>query len=278
MIPLSRKRVAAVIPSKYRGQPKKDKDLQLLRAWRDFLHDNSLKVAFNSSFWKDAKDQLKLESNGKCAYCEANTEVVAHGDVEHYRPKSVYWWLVYTYDNYLYACQICNQVYKGDSFPVLGAFVFPEPAISAIFTDAQLLLLAGRISPDPIETNINFTLAQYETLHHQERPALINPYLDDPTLYIAYEADDNTREVKVVAKDIAYQPYIDAAEKYYGLNRVELRSFRYTVFKLFRALKRSYVENLPSDIKIEISDTLNDMRSDHYLFAGMIRYFDKNGV
>jgi hypothetical protein len=27
----------------------------------------------------------------------------------------------------------------------------------------------------------------------------------------------------VVAKEIAYQPYIDAAEKYYGINRVELK-------------------------------------------------------
>jgi hypothetical protein len=278
MIPLTRKRVAAIIPPKYRGQPKKDTDFQILKAWRDFLHDNSLKVSFNSSFWKDAKDQLKLESNGKCAYCEANTQVVAHGDVEHYRPKSVYWWLSYTYDNYVYACQICNQVYKGDSFPVLGAIVFPEPAISGVFTDTELLLLAGRISPDPIDTTINFTLAQYETAHHQERPALINPYLDDPTLYIAYEADDTTKEVKVVAKDIAYQPYIDAAEKYYGINRVELRSSRYTIFKVFRVLKQSYAQNLPLDTKTDIADTLNEMKSDKYIFAGMNRYFDEKGV
>jgi hypothetical protein len=74
-------------------------------------------LEFNSNVWKAAKPQLKLETGGKCAYCESPTDTVAHGDVEHYRPKSKYWWLAYCYENYLYACQICNQVYKGDEFP-----------------------------------------------------------------------------------------------------------------------------------------------------------------
>jgi hypothetical protein len=46
---------------------------------------------FNSNVWKVAKPQLKLESGSKCAYCESPTDSVAHGDVEHYRPKSKYW-------------------------------------------------------------------------------------------------------------------------------------------------------------------------------------------
>ena len=67
----------------------------------------------SSRVWKAAKPQLKIESGGKCAYCESPTDTVAHGDVEHFRPKSVYWWLAYCYDNYVYACQICNQVLQG---------------------------------------------------------------------------------------------------------------------------------------------------------------------
>jgi hypothetical protein len=32
--------------------------------------------------WKKAKKALKSETHGKCAYCESDTEKVAHGDVE----------------------------------------------------------------------------------------------------------------------------------------------------------------------------------------------------
>ena len=118
MIPLNRVRNSTVIKAKYRGSEKKAKDLALLNAQKDRLNGITSTITFDSTFWKLAKTQLKKESLGKCAYCEANTEVVAHGDVEHYRPKSVYWWLAYTYDNYLYACQICNQIYKSDNFPI----------------------------------------------------------------------------------------------------------------------------------------------------------------
>src|SRR4051794_7502532 len=117
MIPLNRVRTATAVKAVYRGAGKRNKDVELMLAQRAFLNDPTKKVQFKSTFWKDAKVQLKKESKGKCAYCEANTEVVAHGDVEHYRPKSLYWWLAYTYDNYLFACQICNQVYKSDHFP-----------------------------------------------------------------------------------------------------------------------------------------------------------------
>ncbi|MFN0301835.1 MAG: hypothetical protein ACKVQU_15945 [Burkholderiales bacterium] len=55
--------------------------------------------------WPKAKGQLKLDSSNKCAYCEADTAAVAHGDVEHFRPKSEYWWLAYCYDYYTLSCQ-----------------------------------------------------------------------------------------------------------------------------------------------------------------------------
>ena len=92
---------------------------------------------FKSSYWKPAKEQLKAEVHKKCAYCEAPVTVVAHGDVEHYRPKSEYWWLAYCYDNYLYSCQICNQVYKGNEFPIEGPRL-QEPPIDGGSTDAML--------------------------------------------------------------------------------------------------------------------------------------------
>ncbi|MEO5741647.1 MAG: hypothetical protein ABIS29_13735, partial [Vicinamibacterales bacterium] len=112
MTKLERVRTAAVIPAAFRGPGRIAKSLELLEG-----HVAGT-LEFNSNVWKAAKVQLKRETGGKCAYCESPTDTVAHGDVEHFRPKSKYWWLAYCYDNYLYACQICNQVHKGDEFPV----------------------------------------------------------------------------------------------------------------------------------------------------------------
>ncbi|MEL7002749.1 MAG: hypothetical protein AAFN93_08455 [Bacteroidota bacterium] len=277
MIRLTRSRSSSAIKAKYRGGEKKQVDAKLLFAWRDYLKDSEKKVKFKSSFWKTAKDQLKKETYGKCAYCESNTQVVAYGDVEHYRPKSIYWWLAYTYDNYLYSCQICNQRYKSNHFPV-GAHPYPEPVIEANTSDAQIKQLAGNISPDPLDVEDNYTLQRYLNEHKTEKAYLLNPYLDDPTIYFAYEADDNLEEVSVVPTSENFREFIEAAENYYGINRIELKNFRYRVFKNFRVLKKTYQlldqTGGDNDLKLEIEEQISEMLSGKYLFAGMNRYFD----
>ncbi len=102
MIPLERVRSKQAIPPSFRGKLRVNKALTLLPA-------PGAARAFDSKHWKKAKAQLKVETHGKCAYCEAPTSTVAYGDVEHFRPKSVYWWLAYCYDNYLFSCQICSR-------------------------------------------------------------------------------------------------------------------------------------------------------------------------
>jgi uncharacterized protein (TIGR02646 family) len=273
MIALERKRTAQAINAKFRGADKREKDKELMFAQRNFLNDADKKVEFKSPFWKTAKPQLKKESNGKCAYCEANTEVVAHGDVEHYRPKSTYWWLAYTYDNYLYACQICNQTYKSNNFPI-GGNQFPEPAITATTTDHKIEQLAGNISPDPIDIALNFTLQDYLDAHHDEEAHLLNPYFDNPTTYFAYEADDTTEEVSIVPTKPKYAIHVKAAEDFYGINRIELKNIRYSVYKNFRAFKMAYNALTDAPVKKEVKKQIEAMLSDKYLFAGMNRFFD----
>jgi len=273
MIELTRLRTQAAIKSKYRGAEKIAKDLEVLRAYRDVLKGVTTKIEFDSKFWTAAKQQLKRETKGKCAYCEGNTEVVAHGDVEHYRPKSVYWWLAYTYDNYLYACQICNQKYKSDNFPTQPQLMM-APNVDVNSTDAELIQLAGKISPDPFDILQNFTLAQFEADHLLEDAHLINPYHDDPTKYFAYEADDVIEEVKVIAAQPQFAKNVKAAEDYYGINRLELKQFRYSVFDSFRYCKRSVRELPDGSLKNDAKKLIKKMLSDKFLFAGMNRYFD----
>lgn len=274
MISLERLRTAGAIHAKYRGADKRERDKELMHARRSFLNDNTKPILFKSAFWKTAKTQLKKESFGKCAYCEANTDVVAHGDVEHYRPKSIYWWLAYTYDNYLFACQICNQTYKSDNFPIRGANLYPSPLLSDITTDAEINLLVGNISPDPIDIALNYTLQTYADEHLREQALLLNPYFDNPETYFAYEADDVTQEVKIIPRRNEYSIYVRAAEDFYGINRIELKNLRYSVYKNFRAFKLALPALTDAGIRREVQQQIDSMLSSRYNFAGMIRYFN----
>ncbi len=85
-------------PAGFAGEQRIEKNLALIRLQQD--GGELPKV------WKQAKTHLKAETRGKCAYCESATSTVAYGDVEHFRPKSVYCWLAYCYDNFSYSCQI----------------------------------------------------------------------------------------------------------------------------------------------------------------------------
>ena len=274
MISLQRDRSSKAIATKYRGPKKLAQDLLLLQAQRDVLNGKLKHHAFLSTYWKASKSQLKKECFGKCAYCEATTDIVAHGDVEHYRPKSIYWWLAYTYDNYLYACQICNQLYKGDNFPLLtGSSRLPAPLVTALLSDTELQQLVGLLSPDPLTGTGGYSIARYVQAHQQEQALLLNPYTDNPAQYFAYVADDVLQEVILVPAEPRYQPHVQAAENYYGLNRVELKTNRYKIYKLFQLLHRALADTADNQLKLDIQQQLSAMQADNYLFAGMNRYF-----
>lgn len=79
----------------------------------------------------NVKTVLRNDQNGKCAFCEQSVSSVSHGDIEHFRPKKAYcqnlkdtlnypgyYWLAYKWDNLLFCCQICNQRYKKNLFPL----------------------------------------------------------------------------------------------------------------------------------------------------------------
>ncbi|GAB4030635.1 HNH endonuclease family protein [Spirosoma jeollabukense] len=80
---------------------------------------------------KTVKEVLKKIQHSKCCFCEAKIEHISHGDVEHFRPKAGYqidenqelvkpgyYWLAYDFANLFFCCQVCNQVYKKNYFPL----------------------------------------------------------------------------------------------------------------------------------------------------------------
>jgi len=80
---------------------------------------------------KDVKDKLIALQYFKCCFCESKIGHISFGDVEHFRPKAGwvqnyerpnvpgYYWLAYEWDNLLLSCQLCNQRYKKNFFPLL---------------------------------------------------------------------------------------------------------------------------------------------------------------
>ncbi len=73
----------------------------------------------NENCYKKSRAKLEEQFNGKCAYCE--TKYLASSDtwIEHYRPKSDYYWLAYAWSNLLPACTKCNRS-KKNKFPLIN--------------------------------------------------------------------------------------------------------------------------------------------------------------
>lgn len=93
-----------------------------------------------------ARKHLWESQHKKCCYCEKWDES-SYNDVEHYRPKSVYWWLTFTWTNLLFACKQCNGSEKRAQFNLHSGKPL-QPEEPAPGNEVPLLL-------DPSDTRIN---------------------------------------------------------------------------------------------------------------------------
>lgn len=276
MIALSRNRAVPPIDDHFVDNKRTEWEKELLTNQRKIKQGALEKHKFSSSRWKLAKEQLIEETHGKCAYCEAPTTMVAYGDVEHYRPKSVYWWLAYNYDNYLVSCQICNQKFKSDKFPYSGSKL-RAPRINANTTTSYINTRAGTFTPDPLNLDgpNGLSVQAFEALHDTERPELLNPYFDDPTKYYAWQADDTIREVELRPLNQAAEPFVEAAEDDYGLNRQELKNLRYLTYNYYQFVKQVLDDpGISPALRTSSEAMIQRMQADDAPFAGMIRYFE----
>lgn len=102
----------------------------------------------------DIKGALRKIYKNKCAYCEQNVND-AYVHVEHYRPKSIYYWLAYSWDNLFLCCEKCNTI-KKDKFKI-------EADKRVEFSESDL-------------SSIHNLTEKYKNI---ERPLVINPELED---------------------------------------------------------------------------------------------------
>lgn len=95
------------------------------------------------------KDQIFKAQHGKCAYCEKREEQPKWRDAEHYRPKSLYWWLAWTWENLLFACIECNREYKKDQFPLVDETTRLTPEAAPPGDESPLLIDPYAPEDDP---------------------------------------------------------------------------------------------------------------------------------
>ncbi|WP_305837873.1 AAA family ATPase [Photobacterium leiognathi] len=76
--------------------------------------------------------------NSKCAYCESKVGAASSPVLEHFRPKTYYPWLGYSWENLYLSCSICSR-YKAAKFPVDGTMLEATKIVPIDDVDAQKL-------------------------------------------------------------------------------------------------------------------------------------------
>ena len=142
---------------------------------------------FKSSIYgsKSVKKKLIKSQHDKCFLCESKITHISYGDVEHFRPKGGskqttddemlipgYYWLAYDWTNLFLACQICNQRFKKNLFPL---------------------------------KDIDKRAKSHENSLNEESPLFINPETDDPEQFISFRGeipfaiDENIRGITTIS-------------------------------------------------------------------------------
>lgn len=99
----------------------------------DEYFDGTTTFDFKSALYAatSVKNALRKAQHDKCAFCESKVTHISYGDVEHFRPKGGYkqengdelgrpgyYWLAYVWANLFLSCQLCNQRFKKNLFPL----------------------------------------------------------------------------------------------------------------------------------------------------------------
>lgn len=133
----------------------------------------------------DVRTQLMKDQYSKCAYCECRV-TKQYNDVEHYRPKSIYYWLGHNWSNLLYACDLCNRTYKKKSFPLAdestrGDIEHENPLIINPSTEEPLnhitfnrYMVVPRVHDGIEDAKGRKTIDLFQLNNRVKRPTLVN--------------------------------------------------------------------------------------------------------
>ena len=127
----------------------RERGLGEIRAARGENPDHQVKSG-DIDGYQCAAEPLWRAQGEKCCYCEKDIDR-SYNDVEHYRPKTQYWWLAWDWSNLLFACPQCNRSNKRASFPLLEESdrLQPEQRPPG---DEQPLLIDPAGTGDPLDS------------------------------------------------------------------------------------------------------------------------------
>lgn len=206
----------------------------------------------------DVRTALMDFSHNKCCFCEQILTIATSGSHrgddfsrEHFRAKSKYWWLAYSWDNLLSACKVCNGS-KDNDFDINGTFRAYQAADLA---------------------NIHHLTATYNTT---EQPNYLHPeHGKDPESVLTFNSSGqiNSTDSQAINTIQAYK-----------LDRIELQTLRKQIYDAFKTeydlIQLSGKTN--EDKKVAILTLyrkfLTDSRADNQPFLAFRRYIARNDV
>jgi len=131
--------------------------------YKDDIDNNRKKFKFRSEIYANPviKNKLKSLQNNKCCFCEAKVDHIAHGDIEHFRPKAAYkqneeddysypgyFWLAYDWNNLFFSCQLCNQRHKKNLFPLIDESTRMLNYSGSVSTEDKLFIHPSLDNPE----------------------------------------------------------------------------------------------------------------------------------
>jgi len=190
-----------------------------------YVDENSLykcKYMLNGDDKYPVRDKLKKMYRNKCAYCETKF-TRSYINIEHYRPKSKYYFLAYSWSNLLPICQVCNTT-KSNHFEL---------------SDENLRLKYN---------NETLQEVQYKTEHYNlaEKPLFIHPDIDDYENLFYF----NTKGKMLINTKHRDKKRIEYTIQRSKLNEQDLLNRRGEVFEEFENMKNRLLFLFPS-VKVE---------------------------
>lgn len=195
----------------------------------------------------DIRIALRRIYKNKCAFCEHKVEQY---HIEHYRPKKIYYWLAFSWDNLLISCATCNQ-HKGINFEIEGT--------QASYTDNEANLNA-----------INSDSVNYDIL---EIPKLVNPEVTNPLGLIRF-----LKNGYIESSDPRFIYTIETCK----LNRDHLNDERRKLLDIFsRDIESALIENTSIEdqriaIRAIIKKFIRDSKDDELQFLAFRNYAINN--
>jgi uncharacterized protein (TIGR02646 family) len=185
---------------------------------------------------QDTKNALKNIYHQKCAFCEQkiieckdNKLEDCSSTVEHYRPKSRYYWLAYSWDNLLWCCRECNHN-KANKFETVKSQVEYE---------------------ESFKDKIHISTKNYQEI---EEPKMIHPELEsirDVLFFFNGIIDSKDERVKYTIKTCE-------------LDRGKLNEARKTIIDNFieavvdKRLKKESLEPIFKELLNEVKEQKNE--------------------